>query len=121
MTGARWTSIIFGILCLGSLKVKMVDTNFWDCMFGLCALLVPAAFIIVPLVLEFMDNPGSRKIVTLPNTNDMVKRLHDVCKAHESCKECPLISSKTSFCLTLGDPERWNTDEIITKLQEAGK
>ena len=60
MTGARWTSIIFGILCLGSLKVKMVDTNFWDFMFSLCALLVPASLVIVPLVLEFMERRNKK-------------------------------------------------------------
>lgn len=61
MTGARWTSIIFGILCLGTLKVKMVDTNFWDFMFGLCGLLVPASLVIVPLVLEFMERKQKKE------------------------------------------------------------
>lgn len=61
MTGARWTSIIFGILCLGSLKVKMADANFWDFMLSLCALVVPASLVIVPLVLEFMERKQKKE------------------------------------------------------------
>lgn len=63
--------------------------------------------------------PEGWRIVKLPDTNNLVKKLHDVCKLHESCKECPLKSSKTDSCLTLRDPDKWDIDEIIEKLEEA--
>ena len=65
--------------------------------------------------------PEGWKLVTLPNTNDMVKKIHDVCKAQECCSECPLKSSTNSFCLTFGNPEDWDIDELITKLEVAGR
>lgn len=65
--------------------------------------------------------PEGYRIVKLPDTNNMVKKLHDVCETHEACKECPLKSSKTDYCLTLGNPDKWDIDEIITKLEEAGR
>lgn len=61
MTGARWTSLIFGCLCLGSLSVKMEDANFWDFLLSICALLVPASLIIMPLVLEFMERKRKKE------------------------------------------------------------
>lgn len=62
--------------------------------------------------------PEGWKIVTLSNTNNLVKKIHDVCKAHDYCEECPLKSSNTNYCLTLGDPGKWDIDEIIKKLEE---
>lgn len=65
--------------------------------------------------------PEGWKLVTLSNTNNLVKKLHDVCESHEACRKCPLKSSKTEYCLTLGDPDKWDIDEIITRLEEAGR
>lgn len=65
--------------------------------------------------------PEGWRIVKLPDTNNLVKKLHDVCKSHEACRKCPLLSSKTNCCLTLGGPGKWDIDEIITRLEEAGR
>lgn len=65
--------------------------------------------------------PEGYRIVKLPDTNNMVKKLHDVCESHESCKDCPLINSKVNHCLTLGDPDKWDIDEIVTRLEVAGR
>ena len=65
--------------------------------------------------------PEGWRIVKLPDTNNLVKKIHDVCKAHDYCRVCPLLSSKTDFCLMAGDPDKWDIGEIITRLEEEAR
>ena len=55
MTTARWISLIVGCLILCDIQTRTEKTNAWDLLIILFRILVPAALVIIPLVLEYLE------------------------------------------------------------------
>lgn len=55
MKVARWISLILGCLILCDIQTHTEKTNAWDFLIILFRILVPAALVITPLVLEYLE------------------------------------------------------------------